>query len=124
MQERIHCRHCFAAIVMISAAMTGAIPNASAAFTSGVAPADFACTPVVLSAASDKTPANFYLNTPSIHQSVMDELIRGEREHAHPGDDVRGTTGEESSAAQGQAPTSMLWPAYKYLPQIGRSFTA
>jgi hypothetical protein len=123
MQERILRRHCFAAIAMISAAMTGAVPNASAAFVLEAAPAA-ARTPDVLSAASNKQPANFYINTPSIHQSVMDELIRGEREDAHPGDNVRGTTGEESSAAQGQAPTSMLWPAHKYFPQIGHSFAA
>jgi hypothetical protein len=124
MQERIPRRHCFAAIAMISAAMTGAVPNASAAFVSEAAPAAIARTPDVLSATSDKQPTNFYVNTPSIHQTVMDDLIRGEREDAHPGDSVRGTSGAKGSTAQSHAPSSMLWPAYKYLPQIRYSFTA
>lgn len=67
----------------------------------------------------DRAPARFYL-TPGIHQRVMDELIHGEHEDAT----AHGNGERAATQDQGQAPSSMLWPAYKFLPQISHSFTA
>ena len=56
---------------------------------------------------------------PSIHDKVMDELTRGEPVDSHiriENRDSLPATKDESAA--GKVPTSMLWPAYKYIPQL------
>lgn len=67
---------------------------------------------------SDKAQPRFYL-TPSIHQGVMNELTSEEREDARIQNNRSRSTEEKE-----QAPSSMLWPAYKFLPQISHSSTA
>lgn len=98
----------FAAVTAITAAVTATFINIAAAFA----------------ADESKVQANLYVNTPSIHDSVMNELTRGEQEDAATGRNMRQRTIQENSAAQGQLPTSMLWPAYKYLPHLSFSFAA
>ena len=73
--------------------------------------------PQVVRMESDKTLPRFYL-TPGMHQSVIDELIRGEPENA------RGQQNRARSTEEKNEPTSMLWPAYKFLPRISHSATA
>ena len=56
---------------------------------------------------------------PSIHDKVMDELMRGEPADSRiriENRDSLPATKDESAA--GKVPTSMLWPAYKYIPQL------
>jgi hypothetical protein len=72
---------------------------------------------------ADKAQAHFYL-TPSIHQNVMGELMSAAPESAGAEGRVNRPTGGGSSAAEGQVPTSMLWPAYKYFPHSSHSLTA
>lgn len=108
-------------IAMISAAMIGVQPIASRPLTSDATATEFE--PVQIGQADvKKAQTNFYINTPSIHESVWNELIRGVLEDVDAGRSVTRRTNQEGSAKQGQQPTSMLWPAYKYLPHLSYSF--
>jgi len=72
---------------------------------------------------ADKAQTHFYL-TPSIHKNVMGELMSAAPESAGAEGRVNRPTRGGSAAAEGQVPTSMLWPAYKYLPHSSHSLTA
>jgi hypothetical protein len=123
MQAHIFRWDCIAGIAMIFAAVIGVSANAGGTSTSQAAAAEL----VPLQAdwsLSQRAQTNFYINTPSIHESVMDELIREEPADADAGGNVRRMTLPGDSEAPGQQSTSMLWPAYKYVPHLSYSFSA
>lgn len=121
MQTNIFRWDCIAGIAMIFAAVSGVMVNAGGTSTSQAAAAVLVPSQAD-SSLSQRAQTNFYIDTPSIHESVWNELIRGVPEEVDAGRSAKRRTNQEGSAKQGQQPTSMLWPAYKYLPHLSYSF--
>jgi hypothetical protein len=108
----------FGAVTAVTAALTATFINIAAAFAADVANGQ------TYRSEAKAAQTRFYIHTPSINESIMNELIRGEPEDAQAGPDARRRTDQENSAARGQLPMSMLWPAHKYLPRLSYSLAA
>ena len=111
----------FVAVTTITGIITASLLNIGTAFA-----ADISADRDNVDPGLGKKPAYESLTTadivgkPSIHDKVMDELTRGEPADAHAKIENRDSlpaTKDESAA--GKLPTSMLWPVYKYIPQLG-----
>ena len=110
----------FAAVTTSTAVITASLLNISAAFAADIS-ADF----LNLDPGLVKAPGYESLTTadvvgkPSIHNQVLDELTRGEPVDSHVKIENRDSLrASKDRSAVSNVPTSMLWPAYKYIPQL------
>ena len=110
----------FTAVTTVSAAMTATLLNIGAAFAADISPDLLNLDPGLV-----KEPAYQSLTTadivgkPDIHNQVLDELTGGGPVDSHAKIENRGSLREDK---EGPAiPTSMLWPAYKYIPQLSKA---
>jgi hypothetical protein len=110
----------FAALTTSTAIVTASLLNISAAFAADIYADRFHVDPGLVKKPGYESPTTAdIVGKPSIHDMVMNELTRGEPADSHVRIENRDSlpaTRDESAA--GKVPTSMLWPAYKCIPQL------
>ena len=120
MKRNIFYKARFAAVTTITAVITASLLNISAAFAADISADLLNVDPgLVKEPGYESLTAAEIIGKPSIHDKVMDELTRGEPVDSHVKIENRDTLrASKDGAAVSNIPTSMLWPAYKYIPQL------
>ena len=109
----------FGAITTISALVTVVLLNFSDAIATDYSADNILRTISAMRASDDGvSTASHFHNNPNVDRNLSDNGTRGKLSGFIPKhEDLR-------DGKDGSVPTSMLWPAYKYIPQFGKTLRA